>query len=71
MKLTAMMAALSAAFAASAVEPGFVEIFNGHDTSGWYGSRCYGVDPGEPGVLQCFPGRQVKGDCGNLLTVRQ
>ncbi|MBQ3341456.1 MAG: DUF1080 domain-containing protein [Kiritimatiellae bacterium] len=70
MRAVALLSVVSSVLAASAVEPGFVEIFNGRDTSGWYGSKCYGVDPAEPGVLQCFPGRRANGDSGNLLTVR-
>jgi len=62
--------------AAFAVEPpeGFVSIFNGRDTSGWYGTKAYGVDPAEPGVLQCFPERRKLGDTtdyGNLCTVKK
>lgn len=71
--VAACMAAVNFAFA---VEPpeGFVSIFNGQDTSGWYGTKAYGVDPAEPGVLQCFPDRRKPGDTtdyGNLLTVKK
>lgn len=50
------------------IDEGFVTIFNGKDLTGWYGSTSYGVDPKEPGVLQCFPG---KGSGGNLLTEKE
>ncbi|MBO5751860.1 MAG: hypothetical protein J6R80_05595, partial [Kiritimatiellae bacterium] len=43
------------------VNEGFVSLFNGVDLEGWTGATgMYGVDPKEPGVLQCFPDRQVK-----------
>ena len=57
--------------AANADEEGFVTIFNGKDLTGWFGAtEIYGVDPKEPGVLQCFPERnrdRSKGG-GNLCT---
>ena len=46
----------------------FVTLFNGIDTMGWHGSTSYGVDPKEPGVLQCFPG---KGEGANLITDKE
>lgn len=63
-------------FSVLAAEPpeGFVSIFNGRDTAGWYGTKAYGVDPAEPGVLQCFPERRKLGDTtdyGNLCTVKK
>lgn len=55
----------------SCEEDGFVLIFNGKDLTGWQGAlESYGVDPSEPGVLQCFPDR-VRGKCGNLCTERE
>ena len=40
-------------------ETGFVSIFNGKDLTGWTGATAmYGVDPKEPGILQCFPERR-------------
>lgn len=37
------------------IDEGFVSIFNGKDLDGWEGATSvYGVDPAEPGVLQCF-----------------
>ena len=54
------------------VNEGFVSLFNGVDLEGWTGATgMYGVDPKEPGVLQCFPERQVKGQPGNLITKKQ
>ncbi len=48
---------------------GFVSLFNGRDLTGWIGATAmYGVDPNEPGVLQCFPERHRKGMPGNLCT---
>ena len=48
---------------------GFVTIFNGKDLTGWMGAtKTYGVDPKEPGVLQCFPKRGGEGGGGNLCT---
>jgi len=49
-----------------APDEGFVSLFNGKDLTGWCGAvDSYGVDPKEPGVLQCFPDR---GKGGNLCT---
>ena len=54
------------------IDEGFVSLFNGKDLTGWIGATgMYGVDPAEPGVLQCFPDRQSKGQPGNLLTEKQ
>ena len=54
------------------VNEGFVSLFNGVDLEGWTGATgMYGVDPKEPGVLQCFPDRQVKGQPGNLITAKE
>ena len=54
------------------VNEGFVSLFNGVDLEGWEGATgMYGVDPKEPGVLQCFPERQAKGQPGNLITKKQ
>jgi sugar phosphate isomerase/epimerase len=40
------------------IEEGFVSIFNGENLDGWEGAvSIYGVDPKEPGVLQCFSER--------------
>jgi len=52
------------------VDEGFVSLFNGTDLSGWAGAtEMYGVDPKEPGVLQCFPGRRLPvGKRGDLWT---
>ena len=48
---------------------GFKSLFNGKDLTGWIGATAmYGVDPKEPGVLQCFPERHKKGMPGNLCT---
>ena len=42
------------------VNEGFVSLFNGVDLEGWEGATAmYGVDPKEPGVLQCFPERKL------------
>jgi len=55
----------------ASVDEGFVSIFNGKDLAGWEGATAmYGVDPKEPGVLQCFPERKAKGQGGNLYTVK-
>jgi hypothetical protein len=54
------------------IDEGFVSLFNGKDLTGWIGGTgMYGVDPKQPGVLQCFPERRVKGQPGNLLTEKQ
>ena len=55
-----------------AVDEGFVSLFNGTDLSGWEGAtEMYGVDPAEPGVLQCFPGRRLPaGQRGDLMTTK-
>ena len=56
-----------------AVNEGFVSLFNGFDLEGWEGATAmYGVDPKEPGVLQCFPDRTLpKGQRGDLVTARE
>lgn len=76
MKLNALSLSILASLQLLAAEPpeGFVSIFNGRDTTGWYGTKAYGVDPAEPGVLQCFPERRTVGDAtdyGNLLTEKK
>ena len=54
------------------VNEGFVSLFNGVDLEGWEGATAmYGVDPKEPGVLQCFPERKVAGSSGNLYTAKE
>ncbi|MBO7683544.1 MAG: DUF1080 domain-containing protein [Kiritimatiellae bacterium] len=54
------------------VDEGFVSLFNGENLDGWEGATAmYGVDPKEPGVLQCFPDRKAKGSSGNLYTARE
>ena len=55
------------------IDEGFVSLFNGKDLTGWEGATAmYGVDPKEPGVLQCFPGRKLpKGQRGDLMTTRE
>lgn len=54
-------------------EEGFVPLFNGRDLAGWEGATAdYGVDPAEPGVLQCW-GRNDSlrpGERRNLCTVK-
>ena len=61
-----------AACAGAADTDGFVSLFNGKDLTGWIGATgMYGVDPNEPGVLQCFPERHVKGEPGNLCTEKR
>ena len=41
------------------IDEGFVSLFNGKDLTGWTGATVtYGVDPKEPGVLQCVPERK-------------
>ena len=58
--------------AANADTDGFVSIFNGKDLTGWIGAtKTYGVDPNEPGVLQCFPDRAGEGGGGNLCTEKE
>ena len=53
------------------VNEGFVSLFNGVDLEGWEGATAmYGVDPKEPGVLQCFPERKAKDSSGNLYTAK-
>ena len=59
----------AAAPATNADADGFVSLFNGKDLTGWIGAtKTYGVDPKEPGVLQCFPDRAGAGGGGNLCT---
>lgn len=54
------------------VEEGFVSLFNGKDLTGWEGAvGMYGVSEAEPGVLQCFPKRQVRGQGGDLVTAKE
>ncbi len=55
------------------IDEGFVSIFNGKDLTGWCGAtEMYGVDPKEPGVLQCFPERKPKDlRFGNLCTEKE
>ena len=54
------------------INEGFVSLFNGNDLQGWEGATdMYGVDPNEPGVLQCFPERKANGSSGNLYTARE
>ena len=59
----------------SSVDEGFVSLFNGCDLEGWEGAtEMYGVDPAEPGVLQCFPDRKdgmPAGKLGDLYTKRE
>ena len=57
---------------AETIDEGFTSLFNGKDLTGWIGATgMYGVDPAEPGVLQCFPDRKVKGQPGNLVTEKE
>ena len=57
---------------ANSVNEGFVSLFNGKDLTGWEGATAmYGVDPKEPGVLQCFPERKAQGQGGNLFTAKE
>ena len=54
------------------VNEGFVSLFNGVDLEGWVGATdSYGIDPKEPGVLQCFPGRGKSASGGNLCTAKE
>ena len=55
------------------VNEGFVSLFNGYDLEGWEGALAmYGVDPKEPGVLQCFPERKLpQGQRGDLVTRKE
>ena len=54
------------------MDEGFESIFNGKDLDGWTGDTAtYGVDPTEPGVLQCFPDRKSNGGSGNLVTKKE
>ena len=54
------------------INEGFVSLFNGVDLEGWEGAtEMYGVDPKEPGVLQCFPERKANGTSGNLYTAKE
>lgn len=54
-------------------EGGFVSLFNGRDLAGWESNAdVYGVDPKEPGVLQCFAKRgQPEGTRADLFTARE
>ena len=57
---------------ANADTDGFVSLFNGKDLTGWIGAtKTYGIDPKEPGVLQCFPNRKGEGGGGNLCTEKK
>ncbi len=55
------------------INEGFVSLFNGVDLEGWEGATAmYGVDPAEPGVLQCFPERKLpQGQRGDLYTAKE
>ena len=56
------------------IDEGFVSLFNGKDLTGWVGATStYGVDPAEPGVLQCFPQNRdgKEGSGGNLCTEKE
>ena len=55
------------------INEGFVSLFNGVDLEGWEGATAmYGVDPREPGVLQCFPDRKLpQGQRGDLVTAKE
>ena len=55
------------------INEGFVSLFNGVDLEGWEGATAmYGVDPKEPGVLQCFPDRKLpEGQRGDLVTAKE
>ena len=55
------------------INEGFVSLFNGVDLEGWEGATAmYGVDPAEPGVLQCFPDRKLpEGQRGDLVTAKE
>ena len=69
----ALAGGLMAAPYPETVEEGFVSLFNGKDLTGWEGATAmYGVNPKEPGVLQCFPDRKLpKGQRGDLVTVKE
>lgn len=69
----ALAGGLMAAPYPETVEEGFVSLFNGKDLTGWEGATAmYGVDPKEPGVLQCFPDRKLpKGQRGDLVTAKE
>jgi len=57
----------------AADEAGFVPLFNGRDLDGWEGATSdYGVNPREPGVLQCWGKNDPlrPGEHRNLCTVR-
>lgn len=71
--MAALAGGLTAAPYPETVEEGFVSLFNGKDLTGWEGATAmYGVDPKEPGVLQCFPGRKLpKGQRGDLVTAKE
>ena len=63
------------------IDEGFVQLFNGKDLSGWFGSRKYGVEQykyklnnGEEksvAVLAYKPGDRAEGECRNLLTEKE
>ena len=65
----------------STIDEGFVELFNGKDLSGWFGSKMYGVEEykfklnnGEEKtvpVLAYRPGQRTDDDRGNLLTEKE
>ena len=63
------MAAAEIARAPECDEEGFTPLFNGKDTTGWYGSTYFIVKPEEPGVLQYT---DVKGGKGrNFMTKKE
>ena len=65
----------------SSIDEGFVELFNGKDLSGWFGSKMYSVEEykfklnnGEEKavpVLAYRPGQRTAEDRGNLLTEKE
>lgn len=72
--LAGLTAGVQAAGYPETIDEGFVPLFNGKNLDGWTGAvALYGVDPKEPGVLQCFPKRKKllpKGVRGDLYTTR-